>query len=240
MNKRRKTAVLALACPAVLALALTTVDLAAEHRAKDRIVEAARCRLGTASHVSASLSDPLAGLRAVAGDVGTVHVHADQVHRHGVDMTLQADLYGVSSAGRATGGSATATIAYAELGKRLGDGTGALTPGSDGTHLTLTGTTGRAGMPVTVVTDLSTTSHSITITPSTVSLLGRQMPVSALSSLPGTSAFADKLKPRTISVDGLPHGVRLAGADDHGLALRFSLTPADLASGKRGSCPSDT
>ena len=97
----------------------------------------------------------------------------------------------------------------------------------DGTRLTITGATGGAGMPVTVVTKLSTTSHSVVITPASVLLFGREVPVSALSALPGGSGLAGRLKPRTIDIPDLPRGTALVGAhaESTGLVLDFKVAP---------------
>ncbi|MEU4656120.1 LmeA family phospholipid-binding protein [Streptomyces sp. NPDC023723] len=232
---RRRHVLVAAATAASLTLALTVADLVVERKAEEKIVEVAECRLGDASDVTADLGDTLAGLRTVTGRVGTVHIHAGRVHRAGVDMALQASLYGVSTDGGATSGSASATVSYAQLGERLDGGAGGMRPGSDGTHLTLTGTAGDLGVPVTVLTDLSTTAHSVTITPAAVSLMGREVPVSALSSLPGAAQLAGKLKPRKIDMGKLPEGARLTGArpGPEGLTLDFGLSAKDVAGANR-------
>ncbi|MCX4919026.1 DUF2993 domain-containing protein [Streptomyces sp. NBC_00687] len=236
MNKRRRL-YLAAGCVAALTLMVAGTDLLVERKAEEKIAEAVECRLNGASDVHAELGSAFAGLRAVAGTVGTVHISAGHVRHGGFDVALAANLYGVSTGGDAASGSATATVGYADLGKRLGGAQGGMTPASDGTHLVLTGTVGDSGMPVTVVTDLSTTSHAVTVTPSSVSVLGKQLSVSALGALPGASGIADGLKPRTIDIGTLPAGVRLtdARAAADGLVLRFSLSPDDLQKGESGT-----
>ncbi|WP_405771916.1 DUF2993 domain-containing protein [Streptomyces sp. NBC_00080] len=246
MNKRRR-ALIAVSAAASLVLALTGVDLYVERRVEDKIAEVAACRLGDASDISAELGDAFAGLKAATGGIGTVHISAGRVHRDDFDMAVRASLYGVSASGGITSGTASATVSYTQLGKRLDGDAGTMRLGSDGTHLTLTGTAGDLGMPFTVLVDLSTTSHAVTTTPTVVTLLGRELPVSALSSLPGGSAIKDKLEPRTINIDKLPAGARLTGAHPaaDGLTLEFSLSPKDLAAadggaGDAASCASDS
>ncbi|WP_420309193.1 LmeA family phospholipid-binding protein [Streptomyces sp. YS-B37] len=235
MNKRRRPYLTA-GCVAALTLAVVGTDLLVERKAEERIAEAVECRLAGASDVHVELGSEFAGLRAVAGTVGTVHIGAEHVRHEGFDVALAANLYGVSTDGDATSGSAAATVAYAELGERFGSARGGMTPASDGTHLVLTGTAGKTEMPVTVVTDLSTTSHAVTITPSSVSVLGERLSVSALAAMPGASGVADGLKPQTIELGALPAGVRLTGASaaTDGLVLRFALSPDELKKGESG------
>ncbi|MFF3208079.1 MULTISPECIES: DUF2993 domain-containing protein [unclassified Streptomyces] len=249
MTKRRR-ALIAATTAASLVAVLTGVDLFVERKVEDKIAELAKCRLGDASSVSAQLGDAFAGLKAVTGSIGTVQIDAGRVRREDLDMTVHASLYGVSADGGATSGTASATVSYAQLGKRLDGDAGTARLGSDGTHLTLTATVGDLGVPVTVLMDLSTTSQSVTMTPTTVSLLGRDMPISSVSALPGAAAMTDKLKPRTIDIDKLPAGTRLTGARPNadGLSLEFSLSPKDLTTADSGadgsakgaaSCPSE-
>ncbi|MEU0227249.1 DUF2993 domain-containing protein [Streptomyces sp. NPDC006284] len=240
MNKRRRVYVTA-ACATTLALAGVGTDLLVERKAEQRVAEAAGCRLG--ADVDAELRSSFAGLRALTGRVGTVHLSAPRMRREDLDMALQADLYGVSTDGGASGGSAAVSVTYAELGKRLdrsgeADGMAGMTLGSDGTRLTLSGTAGALQVPVSVRMDLSTTSHAVTLTPRAVNMLGREVAVSALSALPGAAEFADKLKPRTIEIGKLPAGVRLTGAEaaSDGLLLRFGLTPEELSGDKGAAC----
>ncbi|MFE6484013.1 LmeA family phospholipid-binding protein [Streptomyces sp. NPDC057757] len=230
MTKRRRV-LIAVATLASLTLVLTAADLLVEREAEEEIVKVAGCRLGDASDVTAELGDTLAGLKAVTGRIGTVHISAGRVHRDDMDMAVRASLYGVSTDGAVSSGSVQATVPYTELGKRLDGEVADMRPGSDGTRLTLDGTVGDLGLPVTVLTDLSTTSSSVTVTPTAVRLMGREVPLSALSSLPGAAAMGDRLKPRTIDVDDLPKGVRLTGARPgaDGLTLDIGLSAEAMA-----------
>ncbi|MEU9138419.1 hypothetical protein AB0D33_21080 [Streptomyces sp. NPDC048404] len=229
MNRRR-LAVTAGCLTAVIAAAVTT-DLVVEHQVRGRVAESAECRLGATMGVRVDLDDTLAGLKALTGTVGAVHVSAEGVRRQGTDMDVDAHLRDVSTGGATSGGTATATIAYDALdrsaGVRESAGADGLRTGTDGTRLTLTGAPGGAGLPVTVVTTLSTTSHSLTITPASVLALGREIPVSALSALPGGSGLAGRLKPRTIDIPELPRGTALVGAhaESAGLVLDFKVAP---------------
>ncbi|MFI0960370.1 hypothetical protein ACH4S8_02950 [Streptomyces sp. NPDC021080] len=230
MNRRRRYAVTAIGLTAVVAAAVTT-DLVVEHKVRGRVAENAECRLGATKGVRVDLDDTLAGLKALTGTVGAVHVSAEGVRRQGTDMDVDVHLRDVSTGGATSGGTATATIAYDALdrsaGVRGGAGAGAgeLKTGTDGTRLTLTGAAGASGLPVTVVTRLSTTSHSLTITPASVRVLGREVPVSALSALPGAGGLAAKLEPRTIDIQKLPRGAALVGAhaEPAGLVLDFKV-----------------
>ncbi|MET7986157.1 MULTISPECIES: LmeA family phospholipid-binding protein [unclassified Streptomyces] len=231
MSHRRRVALTAICLTAVVAAAVTT-DLVVEHQVRGRVAKTAACRLGAAEGVQVDLDDTLAGLEALTGTVGAVHVSAEGVRRQGTDMDVDVHLRDVSTGGATSGGTATATIAYDALdrseGVRSGSGAGGLKTGTDGTRLTLTGAAGGAGLPVTVVTGLSTTSHSLTITPASVLILGREVPVSELSALPGAAALSAKLKPRTIDIQKLPQGTTLVGAhaESAGLVLDFKVAAA--------------
>ncbi|MER5384614.1 LmeA family phospholipid-binding protein [Streptomyces sp. NPDC002688] len=235
MSHRRRVIITAICLTAAVAGAATT-DLVVEHKVQRRVAETAECRLDATRGVQVDLDDTLAGLKALTGTVGGVHVSADGVRRQGTDMDVDVYLRDVSTAGATTGGTATATIAYDALDTTAAEqsgadtATGGLKTGTDGTHLILTGKAGEAGMPATVVTSLSTTAHSLTITPENVRILGREVPVSTLSALPGATGFADKLKPRTVDIQKLPDGATLVGAHagSDGLVLDFKVAPGGL------------
>lgn len=232
MNRRHRRHVVTVLCLTAVAGAAVVTDLVVEHKVRDRVAETAECRLGGAKGVRVDLDDTLAGLKALTGTVGAVHVSAEGVRRQGTDMDVDAHLRDVSTGGATSGGTATATIAYEELDRSGGvrDGAGAegLKTGTDGTRLTLTGSAGGTGLPVTVATTLSTTSRSLTITPASVLVLGREVPVSQLSALPGAGGLAARLKPRTIEIRELPRGTALVGAhaESAGLVLDFTVAPS--------------
>ncbi|MFD9000162.1 hypothetical protein ACFV0T_04120 [Streptomyces sp. NPDC059582] len=234
--KNPRRVILITGCAVAAVAAAGAADLVVEHKVERRVAETAACRLD-AKDVSVDLADTLAGLRTLTGSVGTVHVSAEGVRRQGTELSIDASLHDVSTDGGSSGGTATATVPYAGLGGRLPDDGGDLKPGTDGTHLTLTGTAGAAGIPVTVVTDLSTTSHTLTVTPASVDVFGRDLSVQALSALPGASQLADRLKPRTVDIGSLPAGTVLTGAHagDAGLALEFRLSPDTGKTSARGS-----
>ncbi|MEU6276219.1 hypothetical protein ABZ871_27970 [Streptomyces populi] len=228
MNRRRRYAITAVCLTAVVAAAVTT-DLVVEHKVRGRVAETAACRLGATKGVRVDLDDTLAGLRALTGTVGAVHVSAEGVRREGTEMDVDAHLRDVSTGGATSGGTATATVAYDALDRSAGvrGGADGLRTGTDGTRLTLTGAAGATGLPVTVATTLSTTSHSLTITPASVLVLGREVPVSQLSALPGAGGLAARLEPRTIRIRELPRGTALVGAhaESAGLVLDFTVAP---------------
>ncbi|MER5872865.1 LmeA family phospholipid-binding protein [Streptomyces sp. NPDC002044] len=241
VKSRRKTLVITAACLAAAVVAATATDLVVRGRVEERVVSAASCRLGATGPVTAELDSSFAGLRALTGSVGTVRVKAEGVRRQGTEMAVEAVLEDVTRDGAGAGGTAEATVPYSGLQDRLGgDGAGSgggdgdaaagMTVGSDGKNLVLSGSAGGLGLPVTVKTTLSTTADSLTVTPATIGVFGRDIPVDRVSSLPGASAFTDRLAPRTVRLDDLPAGVELTGAHagGSGLVLSFSLTGETL------------
>ncbi|HEY5834021.1 DUF2993 domain-containing protein [Streptomyces sp.] len=199
-------------------------DLLLEHTARQRIADAASCRLRPAGEVSARLSGTLAGLRLLTGKVGTIHISARDVQRDGTRLTVSADLHDVTIRGATSGGSATATIPYGELRKRLGSAAGGLAPGSDGAGgLVLSGRLGGIPLPVTVRTRLSATADSVTVTPADVTVLGQVFPVDRLAAVPATAGLAERLAPRTVTLPTLPGGVRLTAARAGGSGLVLAL-----------------
>ncbi|MGW5625299.1 LmeA family phospholipid-binding protein [Streptomyces olivaceus] len=241
MNKRRIT--IAAISLTVLTATAATANAVIERKVEQRVGGMVACRFDAAKHVAVDLDQPLAGLQAVTGHIGEVNVSADGVRRQGMELDIDAQLHDVSTSGTSSGGTAVATIAYSELGKKLPDANGGMTPGTDGARLTLNGSMGNMGLPVTIVTDLSTTQNSITIAPTHIVVMGREVPVERVSSMPRASELADKLKPRTIEVKNLPNGTAITGAHatDSGLALDFSLYPDAPTKPTGGSheCPAE-
>ncbi|MEY9962691.1 hypothetical protein ABIA33_000717 [Streptacidiphilus sp. MAP12-16] len=237
MRIRRIPLVITLSLAATGVVAAGVTDVAVGHTAQQRIVQAATCRLHPTGPVTAQLTDTLAGLQVLTGKLGTVHITADGVHRGGTDMNVNAVLYNVTTHGATDGGTVTATIPYNALQQRLGSAAAFMTVGTDGTGLTLTGTVGNLGLPVTVDTSISTTANSLTITPTSVVLLGQAIPVSALSSIPGGSSMAGSLKPHTVTLPGLPAGARLTSArpDSTGLSIQLSIPHTNSLSKATGA-----
>lgn len=242
--KLRRTPVLVTAGIAAALAGVVVADVAVEHTAQDRIARAAGCRLQTRGPVTAELSGTFAGLRALTGQVGSVHLAAEGVRRADTDMDITADLYDVTRDGTISGGRATATIPYEALQKRLADseeaagGAEGLTVGGDAKGLTLTGTVGGLGLPVTVHASTSTTATGLTITPTTVTVLGRELPIATVSGLPGAAGLAERLAPRTVDVGELPEGVSLTGArtTGEGLTLHASLTKSAASDADGRDC----
>lgn len=244
--KLRRTPVLLTAGIAATLAAIFIADVVVEHTAQDRIARAAGCRLQARGPVTAELTGTLAGLRALTGQVGSVHLAAEGVHRADTDMDVSAELYDVTRDGGMSGGRATATIPYGSLQKRLTDsGQGAegiegMKIGGDAKGLTLTGTVGGLGLPVTVHASTSTTATSLTITPTTVTVLGRELPMATLSGLPGAAGLTERLAPRTVEVGDLPDGVRITGArtTGTGLSLDASLSGSSASDAAGNRCTS--
>ncbi|MFJ5614029.1 LmeA family phospholipid-binding protein [Streptomyces sp. NPDC093221] len=232
---RRRRLVVTAVVAALLTGAATAVDLAVEHTARGRIAEAVACRLKPTGPVTAELTSAFAGLRVLTGNLGSAHIAADGVRRGDTEVNVAVDLHDVSTDGTTSGGTATATIAYAELQKRLAarDGKVAgLAVGGDGGGLVLTGSIGGLRLPITVHTRVTTGKDGLTVTPTTVRVLGRDVAVADLASLPGGGDLAGRLGPRTVALPELPDGVRLTGARTDGTGLALSLELARGAAGK--------
>ncbi|MCX5402683.1 DUF2993 domain-containing protein [Streptomyces sp. NBC_00335] len=228
--KLRRTPVLVAAGMAAALGGVFVADAVVENAAQDRIARAAGCRLQARGPVSAELSGAFAGLRALTGRLGSVHLAAEGVRRADTDMDIKADLYDVTRDGGISGGRATATIPYEALQKRLADseeaaaGAEGLTVGGDAKGLTLTGTVGGLGLPITVRASTSATATGLTITPTTVTVLGREVPIATVSGLPGAAGLAERLAPRTVDVGDLPEGVSLTGARTTGAGLTLDAS----------------
>jgi hypothetical protein len=223
------------AITAALAALVCATDLLVEHRTEERIAAQASQRLKPEGSVHADLTDPLAGLRALGGQVGDVEVSAKGVRRQQAVMDVTVRLDDVTTDGDSAGGSGTATVGYDQVTRRLGVLGDGLTAGAQNGSLVLSGSVGRLGLPVTVRAEVSTASNAITVTPTAVDVLGRSMAVHDLDALPAASGLRTKLKPRTVAVTDLPRGVALtsAHATDHGLVLAFSIAagPTPAAAG---------
>lgn len=234
---RRTPLVVTAAVLVVVTAAAAAADVLIERTARQHIVHAAICRLRPTGPVSASLSGSLAGLRMLTGEVGTVHIEARDVRRNGTALSVTAELHHVTTKGTTSGGTATATIPYAELRKRLGDSVAGLSPGTDGHGgLVLTGTLAGIPLPVTVQTRITTAAGSLTVRPTSVSLLGQDFPVDRLAAQPDTKRLAGRLEPRTVKTPQLPGGVVLTGAHagDDGLDLTLSLPRTIASAGSKG------
>jgi hypothetical protein len=236
MLRRKPLVVTASVVAGVLVLA-AVADVLLERTARERIARAARCELSPTGPVSAKLSGSLAGLRLLTGRVGTVHIEAEDVRRNGTSMSVAADLHQVTTKGRTSGGTATATISYDELRKRLGSAAAGLSPGSDGHGgLVLTGTFAGIPLPITVHTRITTAADRLTVAPTDVSVLGEDFPLDRLAARPNTAGLAATLKPRTVKAPELPAGVRLTGthAGAGGLGLTLSISHSVTSASSKG------
>ncbi|KUM95159.1 hypothetical protein AQI88_18295 [Streptomyces cellostaticus] len=222
---------------AALAALTCATDLLVEHRTEERVAAQASRRLDPRGPVHAELTTPLAGLRTLGGEVGDVEVSAKGVRRQHTLMDVTVRLKDVTTDGDSAGGTGTATIGYDQVTRRMGAPGDGLTAGGQDGDLLLSGSVGRLGLPVTVRAEVSATSDAFTITPTTVSALGRTAAVDGLAALPAASALRDELEPRTVAVTGLPRGVALtsARAADDGLVLAFSIAPGPTPSANGGA-----
>ncbi|WP_424216531.1 hypothetical protein ACN20G_30835 (plasmid) [Streptomyces sp. BI20] len=228
LPRGRRAAVAGGCALVLLAGTAVVVDTLVGDRIEERVTAAADCRLD-ARRVTVDLGRA-AGLRALTGDLGEVRVRAEGVRRGGTPVDVDATLRGVTSDGRTSGGTGRATVGYAALADRLPPEARGMRLGGDGERLTLTGTTGALGLPVTVTAAVSTAPHAVTVTPEQVTVLGRTLSVSAVSALrdlPGVGDLAARLAPHTTDLTDLPAGVEMAGAHAgaNGLTLDLRLTP---------------
>ncbi|MEU8033477.1 hypothetical protein AB0C13_33445 [Streptomyces sp. NPDC049099] len=236
-NRRSKTRVLG-AIIAILAALVCATDLLIEHRTEERIAARAATWLKPDGPVHADLTTPLSGLRTLAGDVGDIEVSAKGVRRQHTVMDVSVRLKDVTTGGDSAGGSGTATVGYEQVTRRLGAlGADGVTAGGQDGALLLSGNIGRLGLPVVVRAEVSTTADALTVTPTTVSVLGRSVAVDDLAARSGASGLRDELAPRTLAVTGLPRGVALtsAHATDHGLVLAFSIAAGPTATAAGGA-----
>ncbi|WP_037914991.1 LmeA family phospholipid-binding protein [Actinacidiphila yeochonensis] len=236
---RRRPLVVAVGAVAAATVLALVADVALEHTARHRIAQAAACRLRPSGPVRASLSGDLAGLRLLTGRVGSVHIEAADVRRQGMDIAVAVDLRGVTTKGAVSGGTATATVPYADLRSRMGAAAAGLRPSGDGQgNLVLTGTAAGVPLPVTVRTRITTAAGTVTVTPVDVSVFGSDFPVAALASHELTKGLAGRLAPRTVQVPPLPSGVTLTGAraGADGLDLTLTMARTTAHSGSNG-CP---
>ncbi|MER6278022.1 LmeA family phospholipid-binding protein [Streptomyces sp. NPDC059688] len=236
LNRRGRTLTL-VAAAATLAAVVCATDLLVEHRTEAKVADRASHSLRPDGPVHVDLTTSLAGLRTLGGDVGDVEVSAEGVHRQHAVMDVTVRLKDVTTDGRSAGGTATATVGYDQVTRRLGALGDGLTAGGQDGDLVLGGSVGTLGLPVTVRAKVSTTSDAFTITPTTVGVLGRNVPVDDLDALPAASGLRDRLKPRTVAVTGLPRGVALtsARAGGDGLALNFSIAAGPTPQGDGGA-----
>ncbi|MFB7493797.1 hypothetical protein ACFC09_03670 [Streptomyces sp. NPDC056161] len=226
MKLRRTPVIIATALAAAGAITAGISDILVTGTAQQRIAHAVRHKLHPSGAVTVRLTDALAGLDTLTGTFGTVRVTADGIQHAGLRLSnIVATLHGVTTHGSTTGGSASATVPYTALSRHLDAAAALMTMGTDGTDLTLTTTAGSSGLPLTVTARITTTAHSITLTPTTVSFLGRALPVSAVADTPGGAGLASGLTPHTVALAGLPAGARLTSArpDHTGVALQLTI-----------------
>ncbi|MEY9932249.1 hypothetical protein ABH926_006898 [Catenulispora sp. GP43] len=222
---RRRSSVIAMAATVLVVVAVLVADVAIKHVAEGRIAKVAGCRLQAAGPVGASLPGTFAGLGAVFGSVGDVRVQADGVSRDGVAAHVDTVLHGVTTGGATSGGTAVATAPYSAMRQQLVQMSGLTDPvlSADGAGLVIAGS--RSGIPVTVHASISTGPDALTITPTTVRVLGRDIPVASLTSIPLIKDLARQLDPKVFALPDLPDGAVLTAArpGPSGLSLDFSI-----------------
>ncbi|WP_194893622.1 hypothetical protein [Catenulispora pinisilvae] len=233
---RRRSSVIAIAVTVVLVLVAVGVgNVVIKHVAEGRIARLAGCQLSAGGPVGDSLPGTFAGLGAVFGDVGDVHVWADGVQRDGVTAHVDAVLHDVTTGGSTSGGTAVASAPYSAMTQQLVQMSGLTDPSMapDGAGLVITGS--RSGIPVTVHTSISSSADGFTITPTTVVVFGKEMSVASLRSLLLVKDLARQLDPKVFALPGLPDGAALTAVrpGPSGLSLDFSIP-------KRGASKAET
>ncbi|MFG2886728.1 hypothetical protein ACGFYV_31245 [Streptomyces sp. NPDC048297] len=226
MKLHRIPVIIAAALAAVGAAGTCITDQLVVHTARQHITHAVHQRLHPSGAVTVQLTDALAGLNTLTGTFGTVRITADGVHRGTLDLeNITATLHDVTTHGSTTGGTATATIPYTALMGHLGTQAAHASIATDGDEVTLTQSAGTLGLPVTVAARITTTAHSITLIPTTVSVLGRALPVSAVAHTLGANSLAVGLTPRTVYLKALPARAQLSSArpGPSGLALKLII-----------------
>lgn len=238
---RRRSSVIAMAAIVLVVVVVLVADVVIKHVAEQRIAKVATCRLQATGSVGARLPGTFAGLGAVVGSVGDVHVSADGVARDGVAAHVDAVLHGVTTGGATSGGTAVATAPYSAMRQQLVQMSGLTDPvmSADGAGLVIVGS--RSGIPVVVHASISTSPDALTVTPTTVRVLGRDIPVASLTSIPLIKDLARQLDPKVFALPGLPDGAVLTGArpGQSGLSLDFSI-PKHGASKAETECPAAT
>ncbi|MGI5330659.1 LmeA family phospholipid-binding protein [Actinomadura nitritigenes] len=220
---------------AVLGVAVPVTDMALRHSAESRIAGALDC-LHPAGGAEVALTGPLAGLRSLDGRLGGVRISARGVRRQGVTADITVAMRDVSGHGFGSG-TATATIGYAQLQQRMSQQGTAPAPGppaaqgprrislsGDGRHLLLV----PAQLPIGIKADLKVGARSLTITPVSLSAMGRDVPLAALTGRTPHALPAELLKARTMALPNLPSNVQLTSATPgpDALGLSFALSPA--------------
>jgi len=222
--RRKRVWIPALVAVLVVAAAVAGNQLV-RSTAESRISKALACGLKSAKPATAHLQDRWAALGVLDGDLGTVRARADQVQLGGTPVRLEATLKHVTTGGRTSGGSASATVAYEQVAKRRG---GDLHLRGDGRNLVIDTT---FGVPVTVYATLAAAPRAVTVTPTQVSTLGEKYSISQLAGSPfGKLLPKNQLSPRTIALPDLPAGTALTAATPAADGLRLALSiSADIA-----------
>ena len=222
---RRRSSLISIAAALVALVGVGVADVEIKHVAEGRIARLASCRLQATGHVTASLPGTFAGLGAVFGSVGDVRVSADGVERDGVTAHVDAVLHDVTTGGAKSGGTAVATAPYSAMTQQLVQLSGLTDPSmtADGAGVAIAGT--RSGIPVTVHASISTSPAAFTITPTTVTVFGRDIAVTSLTLLPLIKDLTRQLDPKVFALPGLPDGAALTAVRPgaSGLSLDFSV-----------------
>jgi hypothetical protein len=222
---RRRSSLITVAVTVLVLVAVVIANVVIKHAAEGRVTRLATCRLRATGPVNASLPSTFAGLGAVFGSVGDVRVSADGVQRDGVTAHVEAVLHNVTTGGATSGGTAVATAPYSAMRQQLVQMSGLTDPSmtADGAGLVITGT--RSGIPVTVHASISTSPDTVTITPATVTVFGRDISVASLRSLPLVGDLARQLDPKVFALPDLPDNAVLTAArpGPSGLNLDFSV-----------------
>lgn len=242
-RRSRRARALVVAAAALLVLVAVS-DVVAARLIGSRIAGRARCTL-VADRVGASVTAwaPVDALSR--GELGTVRLTATGVHRNGLILDLTAQLRGVTTAGEVASSSDHVLVGYgaaarhgAAPGGPGGGGGGSAHVSSvtgDGRHLLIGLDVGALGSTATLVAAVSTDGSGLTVTPTSLEVMGRTLSVGEIEPLLAARnpTLAVQLRPRRRAFAGLPQGARVDDVrpDPNGLAILLStgrLTAASL------------
>lgn len=206
-----------------------------------RVSATVGCRLDGAE-LTTSLPGPLVTPRLLTGDLGTVTVQGTIATAAGRETHLQLTLRDVHARPFSNepvdvaGAEATVTMPYDQM---PGTETGQQRFENAGDQLAVVRPGVVWGGDLRVLMDLALVGEELVLTPTTVEVAGRQLPVALVAPMlaGGDSELAGQLDPRHVALPDLPHGLApdtvTAGPD--GLVLHASLDTDELTSAA-GDC----
>jgi hypothetical protein len=200
------------------------------------------CRIEGAE-LTASLSGPLIAPRLLTGDLGTVTVQGTVGGAARAGTRIRLSLHDVHARPFSddpvgvAGAEATVTLPYDRMRP----------PGTDAAQQRFENEDGRLAVvrsaamgEIRVLMDLGLAGEEMVLTPTTVQVAGRQLPVDLVAPMLARRdpELAGQLEPRRIPLPDLPHGLvpDAVAAGPDGLALHASLDPGTLQPAGAAGC----